>query len=366
MTEGHAVEPEQGTTGKTLKRWGILAVAAAAVAGIVAKQTSQPVAAGVDGDVILGSSTNTTITVTKIINNSISAGGAAFAAGRTTLGIVDDPATRTGITAVGFGPGAYGVIASGLGTDSIGLAAAGDLYGVYASTTGGSAANTRAVQGINTSTAAGSIGVYGQSNADGSYGVVGTAATPSSIGIGGMAYANGSSAFSGGTANANAYAGYFQGHVVVAGSFDVSPLGNKHGVAPHPDGTHRTFYSVESPECWVEDFGTGTLAGGKADVRLDADFAALTHTDDYHVFLTGVDDHHHLIAKGKTAKGFTVEADGELAKLKGKKATELTGTFSYRVVAKPKTTAKVERLAKATLPNLPLPPMPKSEPPKTP
>jgi len=44
MTEGHAVEPEQGGAGKTLKRRGILAVAAV-VAGIVTKQASQPVQA---------------------------------------------------------------------------------------------------------------------------------------------------------------------------------------------------------------------------------------------------------------------------------------------------------------------------------
>jgi len=53
---------------------------------------------------------------------------------------------------------------------------------------------------VNNSTGANGIGVYGQCAAVGGYGVVGTAATPSSsIGIGGMAYADGSSAFSGGT-----------------------------------------------------------------------------------------------------------------------------------------------------------------------
>ncbi len=198
----------------------------------------------------------------------------------------------------------------------------------------------------------------------GGYGVLGSAVTASSIGVGGTAYADGSSAFSGGTSNANAYAGYFLGQVVVAGSFDVSPLGNKHGVAPHPDGTHRTFYSVESPECWVEDFGTGTLAGGKAEVALDPDFAALTHTDQYHVFITEHDQHNDLHVSKRTGAGFVVQADEGTLKAKGKSAAGVAGTFSYRVVARPKTTAKVERLAKATLPNLPLPPPPQTEPPK--
>ncbi len=48
MIEGHAVEPEQGTTGKTLKRRGILAVAAAAVAGI-RRQADEPAGGGGHG-----------------------------------------------------------------------------------------------------------------------------------------------------------------------------------------------------------------------------------------------------------------------------------------------------------------------------
>ncbi len=68
---------------------------------------------------------------------------------------------------------------------------------------------------------------------------------------------------------------------------------------------------------------------------------------------------HHLHVSEQRASGFTVNADMALATLKGKKAGDLTGTFSYRVVARPKTTAKVDRLAKVNLPNLPIPEMPK-------
>ena len=50
---------DQGTTGTAMKRRGILAAAAAMVAGIVAKQTGQPVAAGSDGDVIAAQTTAT-------------------------------------------------------------------------------------------------------------------------------------------------------------------------------------------------------------------------------------------------------------------------------------------------------------------
>ncbi|MDQ6832972.1 MAG: hypothetical protein M3008_06205 [Chloroflexota bacterium] len=205
----------------------------------------------------------------------------------------------------------------------------------------------------------GGIGVIGVSDAVGGYGVLGSTDAPSSIAIAGVTTADGASCFSGGTTNPNSFAAYFQGHVVVAGSFDVSPLGNKHGVAEHPDGTHRTFYSVESPECWVEDFGEGKLVNGSASIALDPDFATLVHTDAYHVFITTHNDQHlHVSQRG--ANTFTVEADTALAALKGKKAADLSGTFSWRIVAKPKTTAKVDRLAKATLPNIPLPAMPKN------
>ncbi len=399
----------QETTGKAMKRRGLMA--AALVAGMVAKQTSGPVAAvgGTNGTplIIGGSFPPNKATEPTALVIIPSPRGYRFSSGDAFVAVAGDGGkgvkgfTNTGIGIYGSagGVGVKGVATAGTGVmgtssgDSLskgvhgqhsasgyavyGEATAAGGYGVtgvsgnqfgvlgqstsgtgvQGQITGASATNTRAVVGLNSSTGANGIGGYG---------VVGTAATPSSIGIGGMAYADGSSAFSGGTSNPNAYAGYFQGQVVVAGSFDVSPLGNKHGVAPHPDGTHRTFYSVESPECWVEDFGTGTLAGGKAEVALDADFAALTHTDQYHVFITEHDTHHHLSVAKRAAGGFSVTADVDGAKLKGKQAADLSGTFSYRVVARPKTTAKVERLAKATLPNLPLPPLPKTEPPKQP
>src|SRR5438105_2106413 len=51
-------------TGAQLKRRGILATAGAVVAGIVARQAAQPVAAGADGDVILGMP-NTTANATS-------------------------------------------------------------------------------------------------------------------------------------------------------------------------------------------------------------------------------------------------------------------------------------------------------------
>ena len=66
------------------------------------------------------------------------------------------------------------------------------------------------------------------------------------------------------------------GDLYVQRNFQVS--GTKSAAVPHPDGTHRLLYCVESPEAWFEDFGEGTITAGKADVKLDPDFAAVVDT----------------------------------------------------------------------------------------
>jgi hypothetical protein len=67
---------EQRIASHAWKRRGLIAAAWAAVAAIVARQTTEPVEAGVDGDVVLGAN-NTTI-ATTFITNTNSAGGAAL------------------------------------------------------------------------------------------------------------------------------------------------------------------------------------------------------------------------------------------------------------------------------------------------
>jgi hypothetical protein len=64
--------------------------------------------------------------------------------------------------------------------------------------------------------------------------------------------------------------------------------------------------------------------------------------------------------RNQTATGFTVEADAELAALKGRALADLTGGFSWRVVAKRKD-IDGERLATVVIPTeptLPEPPPP--------
>jgi len=116
---------------------------------------------------------------------------------------------------------------------------------------------------------------------------------------------------------------------------------------PHPDGSHRRLYCLESPESWFEDFGKGTLDCGQANVTFDPDFAAVVDLDDYHVFLTPYGRRDvFLSVTEQTPAGFRVEAQDETA----------IGRFSWRVVAKRKDIVG-ERLATVTIPPAPVLPV---------
>jgi hypothetical protein len=137
-----------------------------------------------------------------------------------------------------------------------------------------------------------------------------------------------------------------EGPLRVRGSFTVE-VGPKGAVVPHPDGTHRLLYCMESPDCWFEDFGEGALAKGQADVALDPDFAAVVEAERYHVFLTPHGDCRGLYVAQRSPTGFTVcEQQGGRSSV----------TFSYRVAARRKD-LKAERLAKFDEP-VPEPPDP--------
>jgi hypothetical protein len=120
---------------------------------------------------------------------------------------------------------------------------------------------------------------------------------------------------------------------------------------PHPDGSHRLLYCMESPESWFEDFGKGRLDCGQAQVTIDPDFAAVADLDDYHVFLTQYDAHNDLCVAQRTATGFRVLAKDDTS----------SGAFSWRVVAK-RSDISGERLARIAIPAEPNLPMPTASP----
>jgi len=141
---------------------------------------------------------------------------------------------------------------------------------------------------------------------------------------------------------AGAYAGAFYGPVIVSGNFTVVG-GAKSAAVPHPDGSHRRLYCVESPESWFEDFGKGQLQNGCASVVIDPDFAAVVDLTDYHVFLTGYDGERDLTVTNRTPSGFRVEAS----------RGDSRGTFSWRLVAKRRDIA-APRLETVTVPREPV------------
>jgi hypothetical protein len=175
--------------------------------------------------------------------------------------------------------------------------------------------------GVRGESAAGT-GVHGLAGSGhGAAGVLGVATVAGTIGFAGVAYAPATDA------------GYFTGNVSVFGNLGVS--GSKFAVVKGQDGQYRGMYAVESPECWFEDFGTGTLVAGKAEIKLDPLFAQHVHTDSYHVFLSPHDAAHTLTATTRAGQSFSVSGSPSTdVTAKGKSAMDLNGTFSYRVVAK--------------------------------
>lgn len=217
----------------------------------------------------------------------------------------------------GFDPDSTAIRADGFGSGK-GIVAFNHDYGV-------------GVKGVSKS----GIAVMGDSNYDG--------ALTLGIGVGG--YAKSGVGVWGECENKETgFAGIFQGNVRINGTLDLG--GIKAAVVPHPDGSLRRLYCVESPECWFEDFGEARLKGGKADVRIDPKFAALVRGP-YHVFLTPYGDSNGLFVSRRTSKSFVVREQGA-----GKSAL----TFSYRIVARRKD-VKAPRLPRVKpLPELKRPP----------
>ncbi len=85
-------------------------------------------------------------------------------------------------------------------------------------------------------------------------------------------------------------------------------------------------YAMQSPENWMEDFGSGKLSNGSTTVAIDPAFAETANTAaDYHVFLTPRGDSKGLYVANVTATGFEVRESGG--------GTTSMG-FDYRIVAK--------------------------------
>lgn len=218
------------------------------------------------------------------------------------------------------------------------------------------------------------VGVYGV-NGGGSapFGVVGTVTTAPGFALYGVTSVPGTVGFAAGGIN-GAIAGQFSGPVNVFGqitlqaqagtaggnAFVVGPGVTKNAAVQVADGSHRLMHCVEAPEPWFEDFGEGTISAGRAEVQLDSIFASTVDMSKLHVFFTEHKEHHALHLTGRSKTGFTLAADVATLAIKGKKAADVNGTFTWRVVAKRKD-VKGDRLAHFELPKeikLAPPPLP--------
>jgi hypothetical protein len=120
-------------------------------------------------------------------------------------------------------------------------------------------------------------------------------------------------------------AGSTEGECGIGGG-DLSCTGQmKSLVAAGPDRKVET-YAMQSPENWMEDFGSAELHAGVAIVQIDPAFAeTVSSAADYHVFLTPNGDSKGLYITRKTATVFEVhESGGGSSSL----------TFDYRIVAR--------------------------------
>ncbi|HYU17923.1 MAG TPA: hypothetical protein VEQ11_04440 [Chloroflexota bacterium] len=264
-------------------------------------------------------------------NSSTDAGaGVIGAAGVNYQTFVDFNVGVAGYGSFFAGPSgvpAYGVLgeayrdAGVLGKSTLGVGTRGDSTnssGVIGRATGPSNAQPGVV-----GSATNGYGVFGFSqNSNGIAGQSGGGAA----GCVGFAGAAGGYGIYGGTAVAGGYAGGFAGPVLVVGDFTATG-GAKSAAVPHPDGTHRRLYCMESPESWFEDAADGKLVNGRAQVTLDPDFAVVVHNDKYLIYLTPEGDCKGLYVSSKNASGFEVrELQGGTSSL----------SFNYRVMARRK------------------------------
>jgi hypothetical protein len=245
------------------------------------------------------------------------------------------------------------------GETDLGIAVLGQTFnhastGVRGESLGGAPGDGNGVYGFveHVGTTRVTAGIFGDSTA--SYGIIGRTTAVNYSGCTGIADGAGRAAFAGAGTN-GAYGAYFTGPTVINGDFTVVGGHRKNAAVKHMDGSYRLLHCVEAPEPWFEDFGEAKLVNGKAEVKLDPDFAAVVDTAGYQVFLTEYGARSHLTVMARTPSGFSVEAEKAGA----------SGAFGWRLVAKRKDIT-VERLAKFELPKIRLPKLEEMPPPPAP
>jgi hypothetical protein len=296
-----------------------------------------------DGDPLLAGRITTSTNSTMLDHNAAASGETGLVVLGGGIGILAGPHQTNGWGIMGSSTGSVGVYGQGGGRGVYGLVPDESRSPYSTAGVQGEGGAVAGVHGYNSRASA--AGVRGDSPAG--TGVAGTSTRRSGVfgrsidGAGVYGHCDNGVGVVGGTWARNGnYAGAFWGNVWVTGSLIVGGF-PKFAAVPFPDGSHRGVYSMESPECWFEDFGSARLVRGRASVRLNRDFAVLVETARYHVFLTPEGDSNGLYVSRKGRRGFEVrEQQG--------------GRGSYRIVAKRGDIA-TRRLPKLTPPAAPEP-----------
>lgn len=235
-------------------------------------------------------------------------------------------------TDISFNTAAYGFEYGGT-TETMGM------YGYSASTIGigvyGQAVDA-SVTGADTDSGFYPMGVWGDSGQQFGFGVFGSADDGWSF----VGYNNSPSGFqtawlenqesTGSTDGVLfTYGSGFGGTCTIDVSGDVTCSGTIGAAAPVAGGSKKVaLNTIQSPENWFEDAGTGQLSGGEAVVNVESVFGETVNTGvEYHVFLTPNGDCKGLYVAQKSATSFVVkELGGGTSSI----------AFDYRIMAKRK------------------------------
>ncbi|MBN1640359.1 MAG: hypothetical protein JXA09_03915 [Anaerolineae bacterium] len=227
------------------------------------------------------------------------------------LNVVNEHSDGWALSAQGKSIGAYVYAAD----------VSGPVYGLYgqASPTTGTAYGVYAEA---SPTGNGSItsGVYGRSYSNDGYGVAGHN-YHRGVGVGAWSWdGNLIEAYDG-----DYPSGELRFYITQAG--DVVADGNIITLSSvEGESAARALSAVQSPEAWIEDFGSAALSDGRAWVKIEPLYAQTVNLEAaYHVFLTPLGDCKGLYVATKAADGFEVR---EL----GGGASDIS--FDYHVVAK--------------------------------
>lgn len=108
---------------------------------------------------------------------------------------------------------------------------------------------------------------------------------------------------------------------------NLQATGSKSAIVETSSGGQRAIYSVESPEVWVEDYGSGQLLNGEARVDLDPLFLETVTIDEIHPLKVFI----QLTAEANPVYATKGNGYFTVREMNGGRSN---ATFDYRVVAK--------------------------------